>query len=417
MSVEVNPVGLHCGRSCLYCYELPTRQGERNRRPGPVDHARVQLRVLEAAGPDGFTLFGGEPLLASLEDLEKLWAFGLERYGKNGCQTDGHVIGEEHLALFKRYKVHVGFSIDGPGELNGARVAGTPEQTLEATNRSIAALRRCLAEGIGASLIVTLHRLNADGDRLPRLLTWLRDLAGAGLRSVRLHSLELDAGARHVALDLEQALAAFRACRAVAREAGLQLDIFTDMEKKLRDPEASATCIWNDCDPWTTPAVHGIGPDGSRSLCQRVHKDGRQWAPMPGAPARIRQAVLWATPQERGGCAGCRFFLACGGQCPGTAIGGDWRRRSSDCALWFALLSDVEAELVARGEQPASLAPDLGERVARRLAWYAAGAAGGHGDAHGDAPHGDGHGDHSDHGDHADLAPVVAQLAGGEVIG
>lgn len=148
-----------------------------------------------------------------------------------------------------------------------------------------------------------------------------------------------------------------------------------------------------------------------------MHKDGRQWAPMPGSPARIRQAVLWATPQERGGCAGCRFFLQCGGQCPGTAIGGDWRRRSADCALWFALLSDVEAELVARGEQPASLALDLEERVARRLARYAAGAAGGHGDAHGDAPHGDGHGDHSDHGDHADLAPVVEHLAGEEVIG
>lgn len=415
MSVEVNPVGLHCGRSCLYCYELPGRQAERNRRPGPVDHARVQLQVIEAAGPDGFTLFGGEPLLATLEDLEKLWAFGLERYGKNGVQTDGHVIGEEHLALFRRFKVHVGFSIDGPGELNAARVAGTPEQTLEATNRSVAALRRCLADGISCSLIVTLHRLNASSDRLPRLLGWLRDLAAAGLRSIRLHALELDAGARHIALDLGGALAAFRACRSVSREVDLQLDIFEDMAKKLRDPEASATCIWNDCDPWTTPAVHGIGPTGERSLCQRVHKDGRQWAPMAGAPVRIRQAVLWATPQERGGCAGCRFFLQCGGQCPGTAIGGDWRRRSADCELWFALLSDVEAEFVARGEQPASLAPDLEERVRARLARYAAGASS-HGDAHGDAPHGDGHGDHSDHGDHADLARVVSDLAGREVV-
>jgi uncharacterized protein len=414
VSVEVNPVGMRCERGCIYCYELPARRASSNEAPGKVDHARIQLRVIEAAGPDGFSLFGGEPLLASLEDLEKLWAFGLERFGKNGVQTDGHMVTEEHLALFARYRVHVGFSIDGPGELNDARVRGTFAETRAATAASEAALRSCLERGISCSLIVTLHRMSAGPGRLPQLLAWLQELAARGLRSVRLHALELDGGARHVALSHDDALAAFRSCRELERETPLRFDVFDDITRKLRDPDAAATCVWGDCDPWTTTAVHGIGPDGSRSGCARVHKDGRQWTPLEGAPVRIRQAVLWATPQEQGGCHGCRFFLQCGGQCPGTAIDGDWRMRSADCRLWFGLLEDAEAQLVAAGEQPASLAPDLDARIERRLASYAAG--GQHTDAHGDAGHGDEHGDHTDHGDHGDLAPALEQLAGGEAV-
>lgn len=405
MTVEVNPAGFACTRSCTYCYETASRRATHNALPASIDHARVRLRVIEAAGPDGFSLFGGEPLLAPLADLERLWSFGLERYGTNGVQTDGHLVTEEHLALFARYRVHVGFSIDGPAELNDARVRGTLAQTREATAASEAALRACLARGIQASLIVTLHRMNAAAARLPRLLAWLRDLAAAGLRSVRLHALELDGGARHIALTVEGAVAAFRACRVVAREAGLSLDVFDDITKKLRDPDASATCVWNDCDPWTTPAVHGIQPDGSRSLCSRVHKDGKSWLPAEGPAPKVRQEILWRTPQADGGCSGCRFFLQCGGQCPGGSIGGDWRKRSADCALWFALLEEVEGEMVARGETPASLAPDLAERVEARLA--RAGAPG----EHGDRPHGD----HTD-GRMADVPAFETALAGAEEV-
>lgn len=406
MTIEVNPVGVRCERGCLYCYEGASRRAVRNAAPGPLNHERIQLRVLEAAGPDGFSLFGGEPLLAPLADLERLWSFGLERYGKNGVQTDGHLVTDEHVALFKRYRVHVGFSIDGPGELNDARVRGTLAQTREATRASETALHRCMTEGVDCSLIVTLHRMNASPGRLPILLSWLQGLAAAGLKSARLHALELDGGARHIALTVEEALAAFRACRVVGRDTGLSLDVFADIEAKLRDPDASATCVWNDCDPWTTPAVHGIQPDGSRSLCSRVHKDGKSWLPAEGPAPKVRQEILWRTPQERGGCAGCRFFLQCGGQCPGTAIDGDWRKRSADCALWFALLEEVEGEMVARGETPASLAPDLAARVEARLA-----RSGPDGYHHADVKHGD-----SDACTDVALPPLEQILVGAEEV-
>lgn len=416
MSVEVNAVGMRCGAkagglSCSYCYQGRVRLETRNAAPTRIDHDAVQRAVL-AAGEDGFTAFGGEALLASFEDLERLWEFGLRTYGKNGIQTSGRPITERHLELFKQYRVHVGFSIDGPEELNDARRAGTTEQTRAATAHSVAMLRRCLREGIGASLIVTLHRLNARADRLPRLLAWLRDLDAEGLRHARLHVLELDGASKFLALSPEENLTAFLGARALEAElSGLKFDVFADIEMKLRNPDSNASCVWNGCDPWTTPAVHGIEADGSRSLCQRVHKDGKQWRPADSS-SRVRQVVLWSTPQEDGGCHGCRFFLQCLGQCPGTAIDGDWRKRSADCQTWYSLLEHVETEMVERGERPASLDPALDDRIRRYLERAAVPPAAAHGDAHGDSPHADSHGDHEDHGDHTDVTGIM----GGEEV-
>ncbi len=419
MSVEVNPAGMACERACLYCYELPVRKRSRNARPSAVDHGAIQAAVLAEAPIDGFSLFGGEPLLAEEADLERLFAFGLERYGRNGVQTDGAGVTEEQLALFRRYAVHVGFSIDGPAELNDARVAGTLSETREATARSEAALRRCLAEGIGCSLIVTLHRTNAHPDRLPRLLAWLRDLAAAGLQHARLHALELDGGARSIALEVPQAIAAFLAAADLERELGgrLRFDVFADMRKLLLAEDDDVTCTWTACDPWTTPAVRGVAADGSRSLCQRVHKDGLPRPPAPPGPL-VRQLVLASTPHAEGGCQGCRFLTACKGQCPGTAIGGDWRRRSADCELWMGLLQHVEMELVREGRVPVSLRPDRQLIEARmREAWAAGVNASNRGcveDRYAGGAPGQQHADHADHVDHNDLGPALGALAGGE---
>ncbi len=422
MTVEVHPVDMHCRRSCLYCHEGPVRRASRNARPARVDHEAIRRAVLAEASPDGFSLHGGEPLLADLADLEALFAFGFEQYGHNGVQTDGAVITDAHMDLFRRYRVCVGFSIDGPGELNDARAAGTLAETRAASARSEAALRRCLAEGIGCSLIVTLHRVNAAPDRLPRLLGWLRELDTLGLRDARLHALELDGAARRIALDVPEAVAAFVAVHGLERELrGLRFEVFKDIEALLRGEDDRVTCVWGACDPWVTAAVRGIAADGGRTICPRVHKDGLQRLPALPGPL-VRQIVLTETAQEENGCRGCRFFTVCKGQCPGTAIGGNWRNRSTDCALWRGLLEHVESELEARGVVPVSKRPDRELILARMArAWAAGIAASNRGcieDRYRDGRPGSGpdHVDYTDHADHDDLGPALAGLAGGEKV-
>jgi uncharacterized protein len=61
--------------------------------------------------------------------LEKLWKWGFDKYKSNGIQTNGSLINDQHIELFKKYNVHVGISIDGPDELSDARWYGTLETT------------------------------------------------------------------------------------------------------------------------------------------------------------------------------------------------------------------------------------------------------------------------------------------------
>ena len=63
----------------------------------------------------------------------------------------------------------------------------------------------------------------------------------------------------------------------------------------------------------------------------------------------------------------------CRGQCPGTAIAGDWRSKSEQCPTWFTVFTDIEAELVARGITPLSLRPERLEVEAELLRRWTAG--------------------------------------------
>lgn len=439
MSVEVNPVGMRCGAnngglSCSSCYQLPLRA--MNDPIPPLDMAAVKRTVEAERDPAGFSLFGGEALLAPIETLETLWKWGLEKFGKNGVSTGGRPITEKHFELFRTYKVSLSFSIEGPGELNDARWAGSLEETRRSTAHAIACLERCLREGINTGLIVTLQHCNASPERLPRLLDWFRHLDGLGLGETGLHILEHDGAWRRTALSHDENFAALLALRTLeVRELKtLRFSLFRDMLALLRGQDAwkwkdgtagGVGCTWTGCDPWTTPAVRGVNADGTRTLCQRVHKTPVQWVPGPRGPL-ARVLALRETPQEAGGCRGCRHLITCKGQCPGTAMDGDWRKRSRDCDLWMRLLTHFEGVLLEAGETPVTLGPDRDKIESRMARHWAAGRAVKISTVieelrtgkpvQPSTPDHDDHQDHDDHDDHNDLAPALNGLADGEVI-
>jgi uncharacterized protein len=313
-----------------------------------------------------FSLFCGEPLLMPFADLEEMFRWGLERFGGNAIQTNGSLITEEHLALFARYGVSVGISMDGPDELNDVREAGTLDKTRALTAQSEWAIRRLCERRQPPSLIVTLHRGNAVGARLDRLKQWIAELYTLGVRHMRLHLLEVESPEvrRRWALTEDENVAAFLELHAFQQGfPALQFDVFSDLERLLlaRDTSQGTTCIWNACDPYTTRAVRGVNGVGENINCGRTNKDGVDWnkADVEGFE---RQLVLYDTPQSENGCQGCRFFIACKGQCPGTAVDGDWRNRTEHCGVWMRLLERTEQELFARGLTPITRSPEL-ERI------------------------------------------------------
>jgi uncharacterized protein len=352
MAVELRPFGVACNIGCRYCYQNPQREAGNYRQT--YDMARMRAAVEREGGP--FTLFGGEPLLMPLDALEDLLRWGFETYGGSGIQTNGVLMGDEHLGLFVRYNVDIGVSIDGPGELNDLRWDVTLERTRRSTELTQRNIARLCREHRPPGLIVTLHRLNATAEALPRMYDWMRELDALGIRSVRLHALEIDSPAmRAYGLTDEDNARAFLGFAALQGElANLRFDVVDEIERSLMGRDANTSCVWRGCDPYTTEAVRGVEGNGQSSNCGRTNKDGVDFIKADQTGFE-RYLALYQTPQEEGGCKGCRFFLMCRGQCPGTAIDGDWRNRSELCGLWKRLFIHVEKALIVRNEVPLSI--------------------------------------------------------------
>ncbi|HLO01966.1 MAG TPA: hypothetical protein VK191_02535, partial [Symbiobacteriaceae bacterium] len=332
--------------------------------------------VRREGGP--FTLFGGEPLLLPLPELETILAWAHGEWGVAHIQTNGTLLTEAHIELFERYNVHVGISVDGPAELNDLRWKRNLAETRAATAATHRAIGLLCRTGRPPGLITTLHRVNAAPDRLPRLLEWARTLDALGVRSMRLHLLEVESAEirERYALTEAENVGALLAFAQLQRElTGLRFDVLEEMAESLRGNDDGTSCVWHACDPYTTPAVRGVEGNGQSSNCGRTNKDGVDWLKAERTSYE-RYLALARAPEAEGGCGGCRFLLFCRGQCPGTAIDGDWRNRSELCGVWKELFTHLEEGMVAAGEVPLSLAPVRSALEARLVARWERGENG-----------------------------------------
>lgn len=389
MTIEYNPVGVACNLSCSYCYENPLRDA------GNITTRKNWIKVKEVLEQKGqpFTLFGGEPLLTPIEHLKEVWAFGLDKFGSNNIQTNGSLITDEFVELFREYNVSVGLSIDGPGRLNDYRRCA--DDTGRATAASLNAIDKLCAVGRPPGLIITIHQGNAGSRNLVAILqSWLEDLENKGITSINFHMLEIEKGMENLALNEAWNIEVFSHLYEFSKTSKMQMEPFRDIRKLLTERNPSVSCIWNNCDPLTTPAVQGVSADGTESNCPRTNKDGINWV-KGDKQGFERYLILHRTPQEFGGCKDCRFWVFCKGQCPGTALDGDWRNRTVHCKTWYRLFEEVEKDILIEKRLPISKDSRVMMEMEREFDSMC--MDGPHGDvAHGDIPHGDSHGDHTD---------------------
>jgi len=109
MPVELRPLGVGCNIRCHYCYQNPERESGAVARGYDLD----AMKMAAERERTSFTLFGGEPLLIPESDLKELWSWGWERFRRNGVQTNGVLINENHIRMFKQYNVGVGIRLTG----------------------------------------------------------------------------------------------------------------------------------------------------------------------------------------------------------------------------------------------------------------------------------------------------------------
>ena len=382
---------MKCNSKCVNCYENAIRDQI-------TPHYNLD-RVIESLNReiknhDTVTIHGGEPLMIDVNHLDRLLDIIYRAKGQTGIQTNLQLLNEYHIELFKKYKTHVGISIDGLHEKSNRSRGYNPEPVF-------ASIERLQNEKISMSAIIILWKSNA------REVTELVEaLATYGIKDFRINpgiafcDPELE-------VDNYELYCAWK--RLFDGWMHLTINPIRDIIDLLMGHKNS-TCNFSGCDPYRTSAEVTLYEDGTFGNCLKSGSalDGFRSC---RADERVcsRQDMLRQLSIERGGCGGCRFWSICQGGCPGEAVDFDWRNKSRFCEAWRDIFKYVESRL--RGMFPnIALASDIRDISAGgvlssidKSTWQQQykknilsispqPATNGHGDI----PHGDSHGDHND---------------------
>lgn len=406
-------MGLHlkimdCQGKCRSCYERRIRKTQ-GKVAYNLDAMLATLRrEADKETPENRRKYsapcvhGGEPLLFPPADLRTILKTMFDLYGRTSIQTNGVLMTDEHIAMFKEFKTSVGVSIDGDtavlnqGRWNDGNLS--PGRMEELTHLTLENMARAQATGLCVSAIVVLRRYNAAPEQLPELERFLLRLEGMGITSIRTNEVIVyEDEFRDEELTPEELGRAFVYLADLCFANPVrQWYPYRDIVKMLTEG-GDATCTFNACDIWRTGAERAIKEDGAIGVCLKggAALDGIQ-ALAADTTGTERVRALPSIPQDQGGCKDCEFWGLCSGGCPGSAIDNDWRNRTRFCAAYKMLFRHVRARI--QGLMPGM---KLADPTQRARIWAGDGQGCVREDDHGDS-HGNSHGDEP-HGDHTDV--------------
>lgn len=350
-------------------------------------------------------LHGGEPLLTPLPELEKLlnliynlpWKDTGKPKGAVSIVTNGSLITDKHIELFKKYNVYIGLSCDGPPKSNIHRGPdpSNPKITADYNRDMVALIKKLKNEGLNVSIMCILHKYNAGSKELrQKLLGWLVWLKKQGITGGRLNAMYSD---RHPELELsnQEVYQMWVNLYHFNKRHGAQWNPIREMVSNLRREKGKhdyffpKPCTHNRCNPFNTHTL-SILPDGTIGCCDRTFNHGIYVRSSDGKKCGRYEAL------EQTECNGCHHWDICGGGCPEEGVGGDWRHKTRFCEAikkTYNYLAEQEGITVVICNQPHA---DMGHGDSAH-------GDNAHGDStHGNEPHGDmPHGD-SHHGDSPD---------------
>jgi uncharacterized protein len=124
MVVIIKPT-YSCNFNCRYCY---LSEESKTKNKFDVEFAKkALLQIKECFLTDNkrrLTIIwhGGEPLLWGIENYREIFSFIENEFKdykfQNSMQSNLSLINEDFIELFLKYDVHLGFSLDGPEEIN-----------------------------------------------------------------------------------------------------------------------------------------------------------------------------------------------------------------------------------------------------------------------------------------------------------
>lgn len=343
---------LDCNLTCNHCFLGESTRGGAAVRPS---FEELAARIDEAARLGARTVFltGGEPCLR--DDLPELLAYGTARL-EVAVFTNATLIDENLIARFdavgvRTERLSFQVSIDGVAEVHDA-VRGTG--TFARSVRAIELLREW---GARPALVTALA---------PETVAGAADVTAlAGDLGLHVHHLLLpfatdgcDSGRDPISP--EAALAAIRACRAIAEKTGVTLSNDALIAARVRRPGrrydgctggSSMVAVAADGAVYPCPVL--VGSEAHSARGQAIEA-ARECTPIAEFAA--------ASVCDREDCSACVVRHFCGGGCPAHAVHGG-HEAEPYCEVYRGLVTDhIEREaerLLAGDPEAATLHPEL----------------------------------------------------------
>lgn len=324
---------LSCNLNCKYCYNALKRK----LNVTEIDIEAVKSGIKRAYDADyskRMSLHGGEPLFWGKENVEELLNFIYKIGGGCGIQTNGSLIDDEYIELFKKYRVSLGVSIDGTYPLNELRC---DEAT---TNLILQNIRKLVEAQVPTGILSIVHKHNALPKHYKIFKQFISDMSSLGI-SGRINPC--DFYDKEVELTVEEALAFYLEMANYTLEKGIYgFSPFRDVVNSLQG-KPDVFCTFGGCDPYSTGGGVIVTHSGMLSFCDKFgttfyERDHRRF--------NTRLEIL-----EQTDCKGCRYLYHCNGGCSANAINGDWRNKDKWCKLWYSLFDFYEKRMRSIGMQ------------------------------------------------------------------
>jgi len=333
---------LYCNLNCKYCYNHPLRETV-------LKHEKINLKKIKEAVRTLYknnlsrvvALHGGEPLSWERGLVEELLHFIFDLTGESVIQTNGVLIDEEYIELFKRYRTQIGLSVDGFGRLNRLRT------NAETTKRIFKNLELLVDNKIRVGVITLLHKANglkAYWNEFSDYLEYLSVLKIEGRFNPCVYP------SKTIELTNNELTACYKRIFNKLNEFNMTgWSPFKDMINSLLRNNQQVVCSFRPCDPYCTLGGIIVTSNGSIRSCSKFLEQERPFV----YPPQFYRIHLLQTID----CKGCKFFYCCWGHCPASAINFDWRNKSRFCDTWkelFRILSTSlsSANLELKGLHP-----------------------------------------------------------------
>jgi uncharacterized protein len=332
---------LKCPVGCAYCFQNKNIPSNEYNREVMISKLRLILKenIEKKLFIPNLVLHGGEVLSLPIEDFEFFIKSIFDINGSPSLQTSLSILSQEHIRIFKQYKVNLGISIDGPAELNRLRGPRDEQKNKIYQSNLIENINWLRQEKISFGAISVLTKINAAPDKIDRLIEWGTMNSPTGRYNPMFVPNENDELKQYELAPLELKHAFLKLAQAHFQNPKGFIPTVVSEVKGLLLGEGNQCCCFSRCDYLTTQCTTIMG-DGNLSRCDRCFESGYNYAPLELTHSYSRSDILKQTE-----CFGCRYWEICGGQCPSEGTGGDPRRKSKFCEAWYALYEIVEKQI------------------------------------------------------------------------